>query len=93
MSNAAGEIVVDSRLAEELVRRGVHVHAGDRVRLELVPAPRPGEDRVAPAEKRPPFRSAEGMLAHLGAAPDLDDYAQASRLAIADAEAGGTLPE
>ena len=39
MSSAAHiphELVVDSPLADELERLGVHVHAGDRVRLELV---------------------------------------------------------
>jgi hypothetical protein len=33
---AAQELVVDASLVEELERRGVHLHAGDRVRLELV---------------------------------------------------------
>lgn len=37
MSEAAQELVVDSSLAEELERRGVHVHAGSRYRLEVVP--------------------------------------------------------
>jgi hypothetical protein len=39
MSSAADiphELVVDGPLADELERRGVHVQAGDRVRLELV---------------------------------------------------------
>ena len=30
------ELVVDGPLADELDRRGLHVHAGDRVRLHLV---------------------------------------------------------
>ena len=40
MSSTAGvpqELVVDGALADELERRGVHVHAGDRVQLRLVP--------------------------------------------------------
>jgi hypothetical protein len=40
MSSAADtpqELVVDGPLASELERRGVHVHAGDRVQLQLVP--------------------------------------------------------
>jgi hypothetical protein len=39
MSSAAEEpqeLVVDGPLADELERRGVHVHAGDRVQLQLV---------------------------------------------------------
>jgi hypothetical protein len=39
MSSAADapqELVVDGPLADELERRGVHVHAGDRVQLQLV---------------------------------------------------------
>jgi hypothetical protein len=40
MSSAADapqELVVDGALADELERRGVHVHPGDRVQLQLVP--------------------------------------------------------
>jgi hypothetical protein len=40
MSSAADvphELVVDGPLADELERRGVHVHAGERLRLQLVP--------------------------------------------------------
>lgn len=45
MSSTAEEFVVDGPLAEQLVRRGVHVHAGDRVRLQLVsPPPSPPVD-------------------------------------------------
>lgn len=39
MSTAADlpyELLVDAPLAEELERHGVHLHAGDRVRLQLV---------------------------------------------------------
>jgi hypothetical protein len=39
MSSAAEEpqeLVVDGPLADELERRGVHLHAGDRVKLQLV---------------------------------------------------------
>jgi hypothetical protein len=36
MSEAAQELVVDTPLADELERRGIHVHPGDRVRFELV---------------------------------------------------------
>jgi len=38
------EFVVDAPLADELERRGVHVHAGDRVRLELVSADQRDDD-------------------------------------------------
>jgi hypothetical protein len=34
-------------LANELERRGVHVHAGDRVQLQLVPEPEPSEEQTA----------------------------------------------
>jgi hypothetical protein len=30
------ELLIDAPLAEELERHGVHLHAGDRVRLQLV---------------------------------------------------------
>lgn len=33
---AAHEVIVDAPLAHDLERLGVHVHAGDRVRLQLV---------------------------------------------------------
>ena len=36
-ADAPQELVVDGPLADELERRGVHVHAGDRVQLQLVP--------------------------------------------------------
>jgi hypothetical protein len=36
-ADAPQELVVDGPLADELERRGVHVHAGDRVQLKLVP--------------------------------------------------------
>jgi hypothetical protein len=45
------------------------------------------------AAKRPPFRPAEGMLAGVGPIPSWEDFEEASRLAAADAEASGTLPE
>ena len=35
-ADAPQELVVDGPLASELERRGVHVHAGDRVQLQLV---------------------------------------------------------
>jgi hypothetical protein len=35
-ADAPQELVVDSPLADELERLGVHVHAGDRVQLQLV---------------------------------------------------------
>ena len=41
------EIVVDGLLADELERRGVHVHAGDRVQLQLVPEPERSEEQTA----------------------------------------------
>jgi hypothetical protein len=36
-ADAPQELVVDGPLASELERRGVHVNAGDRVQLQLVP--------------------------------------------------------
>ncbi len=50
MSSAADapqEIVVDGALANELERRGVHVHAGDRVQLQLVRDHEPTSRRSA----------------------------------------------
>jgi hypothetical protein len=44
VSNIPEEFVVDGQLAEQLVRRGVHVHAGDRVQLQLVSPPSPPAD-------------------------------------------------
>jgi hypothetical protein len=45
------------------------------------------------ASKRPPFRPAEGMLTGVRPIPSWEDFEEASRLAAADAEASGTLPE
>ena len=55
---------------------------------------RPGEHlRIAhEAPQRPPFRSVAGSLAGTGPAPTWEDFEVASRLAIADAEAGPTFP-
>ncbi len=36
MSDVTQELVLDERLAGELRRRGIQVHAGNRVRLQLV---------------------------------------------------------
>lgn len=50
MSSAADapqEVVVDGPLADELERRGVHVHAGDRVQLQLVPETERSEEHTA----------------------------------------------
>jgi hypothetical protein len=44
---AVQEIVVDGPPAEELERRGVHVHAGDRVQLQLVPDPERSDEQTA----------------------------------------------
>jgi hypothetical protein len=41
------ELVVDGPLADELERRGVHVHAGDRLRLQLVPKQGRKDQRTA----------------------------------------------
>jgi hypothetical protein len=35
-ADAPQELVVDGPVADELERRGVHMHAGDRVQLQLV---------------------------------------------------------
>ena len=105
MSEApAHELVVDGALARDLERHGVHVHAGDRVRLQLVESPSlaGGPDvrwdrveswRELADRKRGPFRRAAGTLAHLGPGPDLEDYEAASRLAADEAGAEPRLPE
>jgi hypothetical protein len=41
------DLVVDGPLADELECRGVHVHAGDRLRLQLVPNQRRTDERTA----------------------------------------------
>jgi hypothetical protein len=46
-ADAPQELVVDGALADELERRGVHVHAGDRVQLQLVPEQRTDEQIAA----------------------------------------------
>jgi hypothetical protein len=49
MSIPAGvphEFMIDAPLAEELKRHGVHVHLGDRVRLQLVMEPASGSDEL-----------------------------------------------
>ena len=105
MSEApAHELVVDGALARDLERHGVHVHAGDRVRLQLVESPSPagGADvrwdrmeswRELSDRKQGPFRRAAGTLAHLGPGPNLEDYEAASRLAADEAGAEPRLPE
>jgi hypothetical protein len=102
---AAHEVIVDGALAQDLERLGVHFHAGDRVRLQLVepldvPAHAPAVrwDRLESwrelaDRKRGPFRPAAGMLADLGPGPDLEDYEEASRLAIEEAGTDSRLPE
>jgi hypothetical protein len=40
------ELLVDAPLAEELERHGVHLHAGDRVRLQLVRDREPAGDEL-----------------------------------------------
>jgi hypothetical protein len=99
----AHELIVDAPLAHDLERLGVHVHAGDRLRLQLVQPSDPAVpgvrwDRVQSwrefgDRKRPPFQPAAGMLAHLGPAPSWEDFEEASRLAIAEAEPDPTIPE
>ena len=105
MSEApAHELVVDGALARDLERHGVHVHAGDRVRLQLVESTAPTGDpevrwdrleswRELADRKRGPFRPAAGMLAHVGPGPDLDDYEAASWLAAEEAGGEPRLPE
>ena len=46
-ADAPQELVVDGPLADELERRGVHVHAGDRVQLQLVPELERTDEQVA----------------------------------------------
>jgi hypothetical protein len=36
-ADASSEFVVDAVLATEFERRGIHLHPGDRVKLQLVP--------------------------------------------------------
>jgi hypothetical protein len=47
VADAPQEIVVDGPLADELERRGVHVHAGDRVQVQLVPEPEGSDEQTA----------------------------------------------
>jgi len=46
-ADAPQELVVDGPLADELERRGVHVHAGDRVQLQLVSEPERTDEQSA----------------------------------------------
>ena len=46
-ADAPQELVVDGPLADELERRGVHVRAGDRVQLQLVPELERTDDQAA----------------------------------------------
>ena len=94
-------------LLAELDRHGVK--PGQRVHLRPVPEPDraevadvdpsswPGDLAHAlqqsAAAKRPPFASARGMLAGLVPAPSWEDFEEASRVAAAEAEGSGTLPE
>ena len=105
MSEAsAHELIVDGALARDLERLGVHVHAGDRVRLQLVESTEldPGAavrwDRLESwrelgDRKRGPFQPAAGTLADAGPGPDLEDYEEASRLAAEEAGAASRLAE
>jgi hypothetical protein len=107
-SGAADEwdLVVPANGDELLAELGRHgVRPGQRVHLRAVPDVGGAETTAAwpddlataldqaAAGKRPPFRPVEGMLAGLGPAPTWEDFEEASRLAAADAEASGTLPE
>jgi hypothetical protein len=107
-SGAADEwdLVVPANGDELLAELGRHgVRPGQRVHLRAVPDVGEAETTAAwpddlataldqaAAAKRPPFRPVEGMLARLGPAPTWEDFEEASRLAAADAEASGTLPE
>ena len=47
MSDVPQEIVLDERLAGELRRRGIEVHAGDRVRLQLVSQQEQNDQEIA----------------------------------------------
>lgn len=91
------ELVIDEVLARGLERHGVHVHAGEHVRLQLVESPSlaggPDVRRDVRRDWRGPFRRAAGTLAHLGPGPDLEDYEVASRLAADEAGAEPRLPE
>lgn len=81
-----------TELLAELRRHGVK--PGQRLHLWAVPDALSGlSHRLSIPGKHPPFRSTEGMLAHLGPAPSMVDFEEASRLAIAETEAGPTLPE
>jgi hypothetical protein len=101
---SAHELIIDGALARDLERLGVHVHAGDRVRLQLVESPGAASgaavrwDRLESwrdlgERKRGPFRRAAGMLAGLGPGPDLEDHEEASRLAAQEAGVEQRRPE
>lgn len=83
---------IATELLAELRRHGVR--PGQRLHLRAVPdALADLSERFSIPVKRPPFRSTEGMLAHLGPAPSMEDFEEASRLAIAESDADPTLPE
>jgi hypothetical protein len=89
----------DAEFLAELRRHGVR--PGQHLHLKVVPGSGPAgavtladlDERPSAGAERPQFRSTEGLLAHLGAAPSMEDFEDASRLAIAEAEAGPTIPE
>lgn len=96
-SGAANEwdLVVPDDAAELLAELRSHgVRPGQRLHLRAVPdAIADLEERLSAPPKHPPFRPTEGTLAHLRPAPSMEDFEEASRLAVAEAEAGPTLPE
>jgi hypothetical protein len=82
----------ESELLAELRRHGVK--PGQRLHLRAVPdVVADLRERSSVTVKRPPFSPTEGILAHLIPVPSMEDFEEASRLAVAEAETGDTLPE
>lgn len=75
MSEAAQEFVVDASLAEEFERHGLHVAAGARVRLQLLP----GE----PTQDDPRRRLRESFIGHW-TSPEPDVSERAKQIARAE---------
>jgi hypothetical protein len=64
VANAPQELVVDGPLADELERRGVHVRAGDRVRVQVMHDQERTDERTAAWDAfAGSFRSGEPDLA------------------------------
>jgi hypothetical protein len=106
-SEAAAEwdLVVPASGDELLAELGRHgFRPGQHVHLRVIPdvdrsvASRGWTDDLATAlsegaaAKRPPFRTANGLLAGAVPAPDWEEFEAASEAAASDVGPGGTLP-